>query len=204
MRGFIAGLLAWLCVAGSALAEKRLALVIGNDSYQHIDALQKARADAKRYAALLREKDSSVEERYDLGFVDMQGAVAEFVEKIEAGDTAVFVYSGHGWSDGAHNYLVGVDAPERASQERLTRLSLPMRNGANGVLDDFERKGAALKVAIIDACRDAHLRGTFCGCMVSRVLAGRGPPRVGESGQYDQAMGHGERPSAAHLRRAFR
>src|SRR5277367_4981777 len=154
MRGFIAGLLAWLCVAGSALAEKRLALVIGNDAYQHIDALQKARADAKSHAALLREKGFSVEDRYDLGFVDMQGAVAEFVEKIEPGDTAVFVYSGHGWSDGAHNYLVGVDAPERASQERLSRLSLPIRNGANGVLDDFERKGAALKVAIIDACRD--------------------------------------------------
>ena len=83
-----------------------------------------------------------------------KAAVGEFVEKIEPGDTAVFVYSGHGWSDGAHNYLVGVDAPDRASQERLTRLSLPIRNGATGVLDDFERKGAALKVAIIDACRD--------------------------------------------------
>jgi WD40 repeat protein len=154
MRAFIAGLLAWLCVAGSALAEKRLALVIGNDAYQHIDALQKARADAKSYAALLREKGFSVEDRYDLGFNDMEAAVGEFVDKIEPGDTAVFVYSGHGWSDGAHNYLVGVDAPDRASEERLTRLSLPIRNGATGVLDDFERKGAGLKVAIIDACRD--------------------------------------------------
>jgi hypothetical protein len=147
-------LLAWLGLAGSALAENRLALVIGNDSYQHIDALRKARADAKGYADLLREKGFSVEDRYDLGFVDMQGAVAEFIEKIEPGDTAVFVYSGHGCSDGAHNYLVGVDAPGSASEERLTRLSLPIRNGANGVLDDLERKGAALKVAIIDACRD--------------------------------------------------
>ena len=154
MRAFIAVLLAWLCFAGSALAENRLALVIGNDAYQHIDALRKARADAKSYADLLREKGFSVEDRYDLGFDDMEAAVGEFVEKIEPGDTAVFVYSGHGWSDGAHNYLVGVDAPERASQERLTRLSLPIRNGATGVLDDFERKGAGLKVAIIDACRD--------------------------------------------------
>ena len=31
---------------------------------------------------------------------------------------------------------------------------MPIRNGVTGVLDDFERKGAALKVAIIDACRD--------------------------------------------------
>jgi hypothetical protein len=154
MRAFLAVLLAWLCSAGSALAENRLALVIGNDSYQHIDALRKARADAKSYADLLREKGFSVEDRYDLGIVDMQAAVGEFVAKIEPGDTAVFVYSGHGWSDGAHNYLLGVDVPNRANQDLLTQLSLPIRNGATGVFDIFERKGAGLKVAIIDACRD--------------------------------------------------
>ncbi|HEY2838107.1 MAG TPA: hypothetical protein VGJ26_03090, partial [Pirellulales bacterium] len=40
------------------------------------------------------------------------------------------------------------------TQEFLTRVSLPIHNGANGVLDDLTRKGAALKVAIIDACRE--------------------------------------------------
>ena len=59
MRVGIAVLLAWLGFAGSALAEKRLALVIGNDRYPHIDRLQKARADAKSYADLLREKGFS-------------------------------------------------------------------------------------------------------------------------------------------------
>ena len=61
----------WLGFAGFALAKNRLALVIGNDAYQHIDALQKARADAKSYADLLREKGFSVTARYDLGFHDM-------------------------------------------------------------------------------------------------------------------------------------
>src|SRR5271168_3240348 len=147
-------LLAWFCLAIPAQAEKRLALVIGNDSYQHIDKLLKAKADAKGYADLLREKSFLVEDRYDLGFDDMEAAVAGFVRKINPGDTAVFVYSGHGWSDGAHNYLVGVDVPGRATEELLTRLSLPLRNGVDGVLDDLERKNAGLKAAIIDACRD--------------------------------------------------
>jgi hypothetical protein len=155
MRVWIAVLLAWLCFGGSALAEKKLALVIGNDAYQHIDALRKARADAKSYADLLREKGFWVEDRYDLGIVDMQAAVGEFVEKIEPGDTAVFVYSGHGWSDGAHNYLLGVDVPDRAGQDLLKELSLPIRNGATGILDVFDGKRAGLKVAIIDACRDS-------------------------------------------------
>ena len=50
---------AWICLAASARAENRLALVIGNDDYQHIDKLQKAKADAKAYAAVLREKGFS-------------------------------------------------------------------------------------------------------------------------------------------------
>ena len=70
-------LLAWFCLAMPAHAEKRLALVIGNDSYQHIDALRKARADAKSYADPLREKGFSVEDRYDLGIVDMRAAVVQ-------------------------------------------------------------------------------------------------------------------------------
>jgi formylglycine-generating enzyme required for sulfatase activity len=137
---------------------RRVALVIGNDEYQHIDKLQKAKADANAYAAVLREKGFLVQEGYDLSMLDMSSAVADFVQKINPGDTAVFVYSGHGWSDGAHNYLVGVDVPGRATEELLTRLSLPLRNGVDGVLDDLERKNAGLKAAIIDACRDNPFR----------------------------------------------
>ena len=146
-------LLAWLCLATSALAENRLALVIGNEGYRYI-AVAKGEADAKGYANPLREKGYSVQEGYDLGFIEMPRAVARFVKKIELGDTAVFVYSGHGWSDGTINYVVGVDAPASRRQEVLTSVSVPIRNGVNGVLDNFTRKEAGLKVAIIDACRD--------------------------------------------------
>ena len=154
MRPWVAVLLAWLFLTMPALAENRLALVIGNDGYKNIGVLQKARADAKSYADLLRDKGYSVETYYDLGFSNMQGAVAQFVKKIQPGDTVVFVYSGHGWSDASTNYIVGVDAPDFVDQELLTRISLPIRNGITGVLDDFKRKQAGLKVAIIDACRD--------------------------------------------------
>src|ERR1700722_14011522 len=168
MRSWIVVLISWLFLATSALAENRLALVIGNDGYKHITVLQKARADAKSYAGLLREKGYSVQEGYDLGFLDMQAAVAQFIERIQPGDTAVFVYSGHGWSDGSTNYVVGVDVPDVAGQELLARVSLPIRNGLTGVLDDFARKAAGLKVAIMDACRDNIHRPTR-GVMASRA-----------------------------------
>lgn len=137
-----------------ALAENRLALVIGNDRYEHIEPLRKAVADAKGYAAVLREKDYRVSEGYDLKTLDIDAAVAAFIDSIQPGDTAVFVYSGHGWSDGAQNYIVGVDAPASASAEFLAKISVPIKNDRTGVLDDMERKGAGLKVAIVDACRE--------------------------------------------------
>ncbi|HEY3720538.1 MAG TPA: hypothetical protein VGL41_10420 [Roseiarcus sp.] len=34
------------------------------------------------------------------------------------------------WSDGTQNYLIGVDAPARASGEMLARVSTPIRNVA--------------------------------------------------------------------------
>ena len=154
MRARIAALLAWLCVAAPALAENRVALVIGNDAYMHIASLEKAKSDAKAYAEALREKGFSVREGYDLNFVQLNAAVASFAASIAPGDTAVFVYSGHGWSDGTQNYLVSIDAPASASEDELAGVTTPIRNGVNGVLDRIERKGATLRVAIIDACRD--------------------------------------------------
>ena len=93
-------------------------------------------------------------EGYDLTRAKFNAAIASFVASIEPGDTAVFVYSGHGWSDGTQNYLIGVDAPRQASEDELAGETIPIRNGVDGVLDRIERKGAALRVAIIDACRD--------------------------------------------------
>ena len=82
MRAAFAILLAWLCLAAPAFAEKRLALVIGNNDYQHIAKLKKAVADATAYENVLREKGFSVQVGYDLSMEDMKLAVADFVEKI--------------------------------------------------------------------------------------------------------------------------
>ena len=155
---------AWKTLAAGALAlatltssagAARIALVIGNDSYQNLPSLKKAVADAEAYAALLQAQGfDDVMLHTDLSRAAADEAIAIFVDKIAPGDTAVFAYSGHGWSDGTQNYLVATDAPAGGKQEFLARVSIPLRNGATGVLDDMDRRGAVLKVAIIDACRD--------------------------------------------------
>jgi hypothetical protein len=142
-------------VAATAQAAHRVALVIGNDQYQNLPKLKKAVADAEAYAEVLKAKGfDQVILKTDLTRDKLDEAVASFLDQIEPGDTAVFAYSGHGWSDGAQNYIVGTDAPLAGSQDFLARISIPLKNGTNGVIDEMDQKGAALKVAIIDACRD--------------------------------------------------
>ncbi len=144
-----------LLLAGAAHAERRVALVIGNQDYAHLPHLEKSDADAKTYADLFKAKGfDNVIFYTDLTRLGMDEAIAEFADAIQPGDVAVFVYAGHGWSDGTQNYLVGTDAPQIGSEDFLKRISVPIENGATGVLDTMQSKDAALKVAIIDACRD--------------------------------------------------
>lgn len=182
MRRFLGLLtaLAFLFLANaSADAARRVALVVGNDEYEHLSVLEKAVADAAGYAALLRQKGfDEVFEQHDLRRQDLDFAIAEFLSAIQPGDTAVFVYSGHGWSDGSQNYILGVDAPKSGAEPLLARISIPLQNGVNGVLDEMSRRGAALKVAIVDACRDNPFAPLAAGRSVgiSRGLSRVDPP----------------------------
>ncbi len=168
---------ALICAASSAAhAERRIALVIGNDGYEALPKLQKAAADAGAYAELLRAQGfDAVMLKTNLTRSAMDQAIAVFLDTIQPGDTAVFAYSGHGWSDGVQNYIVGTDAPATGSQEFLARISIPLRNGATGVIDDMDRRGAAVKVAIIDACRDNPFTPATAGRSVG---LGRGLVRI--------------------------
>lgn len=169
------------CLAvGHAHAEKRVALVIGNDGYTKLRKLKKAVADAESYAEVLRGQDfDDVTLATNLTRADMDEAIAGFIDKIEPGDIAVFAYSGHGWSDGKQNFILGTDAPVSGSEEFLARISIPLRNGSTGVIDDMDRRGAELKVAIVDACRNNPFTPTVEGRNIglSRGMTRIEPPR---------------------------
>jgi hypothetical protein len=126
----VAGFAFAVQTTAAAHAERRVALIIGNDKYEHLQPLQKAVADATAYADVLKAKGfDQVILNTDLSRDGMDEAIAAFIGQIQPGDTAVFAYSGHGWSDGTQNYVVGTDVPASGSQELLARLSTPLRNG---------------------------------------------------------------------------
>ena len=133
---------------------KSLALIVGNDSYLEIPPLQKARADAAGYAELFSQMGFEVILETDADARAMTYALAGFLDRIQPGDTVAFIYSGHGWSDGRQNFLVPVDIRAQGSETLLARESFPLRNGANGIIDEIAARGPRLTLAIIDACRN--------------------------------------------------
>lgn len=151
----LALLAVFLCLGSPSLAAKRIALVVGNNSYWRIEKLHKSRADARAYASVLRQKGFAVQEGYDLTSAGLDGAVSRFASSLRPDDVALFFYSGHGWSDGSQNYVLGVDASAADTQSALTRISKSLRNGTDGILDRIERSGAGLRIVILDTCVDS-------------------------------------------------
>ena len=101
-------LLAGLVPAASEHA-RRLALVIGNDSYQNVQPLSNARSDSRAIAAELKAVGFEVTLKQDLNQKQMKAALRDFKAQVQGGDDVVFYFSGHGVQFGGTNYLIPVD-----------------------------------------------------------------------------------------------
>jgi uncharacterized caspase-like protein len=135
--------------AGPAMAQKRVALVIGISKYQQVPRLANPTRDAEAIVLLLRKAGfDSVDSQRDLGISELRRAIREFSEASKNADISVIYYAGHGIEVDGMNYLVPADAKllsdfdvedETVSLDRVLR-----------ALDAAKR----LKLIILDACRD--------------------------------------------------
>jgi hypothetical protein len=137
---------------------KRVALVIGNDSYQNAQALSNARSDAKAMAKALESSGFSVTLKQDLTLKAMKEALRAFKAEVAGGDDALFYFSGHGVQFEGSNYLIPVDVVAQ-SEEQVADDSV----GLQRVLDDLRDQKARFTLAIIDACRENPFKGTGRG-----------------------------------------
>ena len=168
---FLLGFL-FVISADPARAEKRVALVIGISRYQQVPPLDNPAHDAAAMGALFRKAGFDVvDDKRDLGIVDLRRAVREFSEKAQDADIAVVYYAGHGIEVDGLNYLVPADAKlardfdvddEAVSLDRVLR-----------ALDPVKR----LRLVILDACRDNPLAGTIKKSVATRSI-GRGLAKV--------------------------
>jgi uncharacterized caspase-like protein len=164
-----------LATQSAALADRRIALVIGNGKYENAGVLANPTNDADAVADLFTKAGfDSVDRRRDLGVVEFKRAVREFVDRAANADVAVVYYSGHGLEIGGVNYLIPVDA-------KLTSV-LDMDDEAVSLDRILVAAGHVKKLSLIilDACRENPFHPAADDARVTRGgvsmgLAGVGP-----------------------------
>ena len=168
----LAALTLWASVP--AFAEKRAALVIGNDRYDNLPSLQKAANDAAAVGDTLARLGYQVVRGRDLGRQGIIDKLSEFTARLEPGDTALFFYAGHGVAIGGINYLVPADAPSADIESRVRGASIAEAD----VIAEIQARGARVAVLVLDACRDNPFPRTGTRSVGNtRGLAGANPAR---------------------------
>ena len=131
-------------------AAGRVALVVGNSNYTAIGALPNPGNDAADVSAALGRLGFEVTPVLDADRVDMNEALRTFTRESVGADVALVFYAGHGLEMDGVNYLVPVDARlERDTDVRFEAVELDDVLAATA--------GAALRVVILDACRNNPL-----------------------------------------------
>jgi hypothetical protein len=155
LAGVIACLMAAEIAATPALAEKRVALAIGNDLYPNLPAdrqLKKAVNDATTIAGTLRSLGFDVIVGTNLGRQAMVDKLAEFTARLQPGDTAALFFAGHGVAIAGVNYLVPSDVPAvtEGAEARVRGASLAEPD----LIAELQARSVRVALLVIDACRD--------------------------------------------------
>jgi uncharacterized caspase-like protein len=162
----------WCCLGSPALAEKRVALVIGNSAYQKVSRLTNPQNDAALVADTLKSVGfESVDLRRDLKIAEMRRALRDFVETSRDADVAVVYYAGHGIEVDGVNYLIPIDAVLERDTDIYDE-AMPI----DRVLVSVE-PARKLRLVILDACRDSPFARSMKRTIASRSI-GRGLAKV--------------------------
>jgi hypothetical protein len=170
--GFVVGLLALsLSLAWSepTLANKRVALVIGNSGYTEVARLENPTNDSADIGKILTDLGWDVIERSNVTGREFDEAVETFAARLYNADAALFFYAGHGLMYDNDNYLVPIDAA-LDSGRGVKRQNILARD----IIRTMEER-ARLSLVFLDACRNNPLAER----LRTTVKSDRGSP-VGE------------------------
>jgi len=171
-RAFVFLALASWLGCGSAFAEKRVALVIGNSAYQKVAKLPNPANDAAAVATMLKAAGfDSVESKLNIPANELRKTLRDFAAKIRDADIAVVYYAGHGIELDGTNYLIPVDATLETDGDVLDE-TIPL----DRVLFAVE-PARQLRLIILDACRDNPFAKTMKRTIASRAI-GRGLAKI--------------------------
>jgi hypothetical protein len=138
------------CAVAPALAERRVALVIGNGAYRNAIALPNPSHDAEDVAAALKRIGFDVILGANLDKAGMDEHAIRFARAAREADVALFYYSGHAMQSAGVNYLMPVNArlSDEADLRRMMRV--------DDIIDDLQQ-AKNLRILVLDSCRDNPL-----------------------------------------------
>ena len=163
-------ILFFLCLAfinPNIVYGKRVALVIGNDSYHSIPKLLKARNDASAIANELKKAGFEVVLHKDLSYRDMVKAIDTFVINVKNGDEVAFFFAGHGVQLKTGNYILPIDMESAESEGIIERTAISLSD----TIDRIAESKPSFSLAIIDACRDSPFKSKSRSFGISRGLS---------------------------------
>ena len=137
---------------GTALADKRVALIVGNGQYTRITPkLVNPVNDAHDLAQALASIGFDVILRTDVGKREFDDALIEFSRRARNADTALFYYAGHGLQHNGKNFFLPTDI------EVQDEFDFNYRAINQDSILDAVGQAKSVKIVVLDACRDNPL-----------------------------------------------
>ena len=181
----------FLALAAPAHAEKRVALVVGNNDYRYVPKLQKAVNDARTMGDTLKQLGFSVMVAENQNRQAFSETLLAFDKAVGPGDTAFFFYAGHGFEIAGQNFLLPTDVPAATEgQEELVRDASVL---ADRVIERLQNKKVRTAILVFDACRNNPFERTGTravaggGGLAPMTIAGRGVLGVFRGSPADRA-----------------
>lgn len=140
------------CASGHAIADQRVALVVGNGAYNTVDALDNPVSDASLMADRLRKLGFEVDLLTNSSLTNLNQSISNFGRKLRAGGketTGLFYYAGHGVQSFGNNYLLPVDINLTDAAD-LDLVAVE----AGSVLRQMFSARNNTNIVILDACRN--------------------------------------------------
>jgi hypothetical protein len=162
----VGAILSMVLAPDAAWAEKRVALIVGNSTYQTVPQLPNPARDASAIAKMFKDAGfDTVDVQLNVGNLEFKRAIRKFEAAADQADIAVVYYAGHGLEIGGTNYLIPVDA-RLASDRDADDEAIPLERLVSSA-DGAKR----LRLIILDACRDNPFVSTM---RRERKMANRG------------------------------
>lgn len=141
--------LSFVSAAAQTNPEARLALIIGNASYNS-SPLSNPVNDARLMDKVLKEAGFTTIKAENASIRDMRRLVRDFGDKLKAsGGVGLFYYAGHGVQVRGENFLVSTDSDIR-NEDEVADDSV----NVSVILDKMQSAGNRMNLIILDACRD--------------------------------------------------